>query len=93
MAGSLMVVSLAATALFVVLVILAHILNPEINARWRMLSELSIGRRGWVMNVAFLAWSASNIALALGLWSVAPSDEPVADRCEHRAARRRLRGC
>jgi hypothetical protein len=56
----------------VALVVLAHILNPEIDARWRMLSELSIGRRGWVMNVAFLAWSASNIALALALWSVAP---------------------
>jgi hypothetical protein len=72
MAGSLIVISLAASALFVILAVLAHILNPEIDARWRMLSELSIGREGWVMNVAFLAWSASNITLALALWSVAP---------------------
>lgn len=72
MAGSLIVISLAGSALFVVLVVLAHIFNPEIDARWRMLSELSIGRRGWVMNLAFLAWSASNIALALALWSVVP---------------------
>ena len=72
MAGSLIVISLAASALFVVLVLLAHILNPEIDARWRALSELSIGGRGWVMNVAFLAWSASNIALALAIWSVVP---------------------
>lgn len=72
MAGSLIVISLAASALFVALVILAHILNPEIDARWRALSELSIDRRGWVMNVAFLAWSASNIALALAIWSVVP---------------------
>ena len=72
MAGSLIVISLAASALFMVLVVLAHVLNPEIDARWRMLSELSIGRRGWVMNVAFLAWSASNMVLALALWSVVP---------------------
>jgi hypothetical protein len=69
---SLFIISLAASALFVVLVIVAHVLNPEIDGRWRMLSELSIGTRGWVMDVAFLVWSASNIALALALWSVVP---------------------
>lgn len=35
MAGSLIVISLAASALFVVLVVLAHILNPEIASRRR----------------------------------------------------------
>jgi hypothetical protein len=69
---SLIIISLAASALFVILVVLAHLLNPEIESRWRMLSELSIGRRGWVMNIAFIMWSISNIALALALWSVIP---------------------
>jgi hypothetical protein len=72
MAGSLIIVSLTTSSVFVILVVLAHILNPEIEARWRMLSELSIGRWGWVMNTAFLAWSASNIALALALWPILP---------------------
>lgn len=60
--------SLIASALFVVLVVAVHWLKPEIDPRWRMLSELAIGRHGWVMNVAFVAWSVSNLSLAAGLW-------------------------
>lgn len=69
---SLRVISLAASGLFVVLVLAAHLLKPEISPRWRMLSELAIGRWGWVMNAAFIAWSASNLALAAVLWSLLP---------------------
>jgi hypothetical protein len=70
--AALIELSLTASAAFAGLVILAHILKPEIDARWRMLSELSIGRWGGVMNAAFIAWSASNVALAFALWSLVP---------------------
>jgi hypothetical protein len=68
-----LIVSLAASALFVVLVLAAHVLKPEISPRWRMLSELSIGRIGCVMDAAFVAWAVSNIALGVGLWRLAPA--------------------
>jgi hypothetical protein len=70
---SFLIVSLVASALFVVLVLAAHVLNPEISPRWRMLSELSIGRLGWVMDVAFVVWAVSNLALAVALWRLAPA--------------------
>ena len=67
-----LVASLVASAVFVVLVTTAHFLKPKIDPRWRMLSELSIGRHGWVMNAAFVAWSVSNLSLAVGLIPLVP---------------------
>jgi hypothetical protein len=63
-----LIVSLAASGLLVGLVLLAHILKPEVSPRWRMLSELAIGRWGVMMNMAFIAWATSNMALAVALW-------------------------
>jgi hypothetical protein len=69
----LLIVSLVASALCVALVIAAHVLKPEISPCWRMLSELSIGRMGWVMDAAFVAWAVSNMALGMALWRLAPA--------------------
>lgn len=68
-----LIVSLVASTLFVVLVLAAHVLKPEISPRTRMLSELSIGRMGWVMDIAFVAWAVSNMTLAVALWPLAPA--------------------
>lgn len=71
--AAFLIVSLAASGLLVGLVLLAHVLKPEISPRWRMLSELAIGRWGVVMNMAFIAWAASNMALAVALWPLVPA--------------------
>jgi hypothetical protein len=68
-----LIVSLAASGLVVGLVLLAHVLKPEISPRWRMLSELAIGRWGAVMNTAFIAWAVSNMTLAMALWPLVPA--------------------
>jgi hypothetical protein len=57
----------AAAALFVALVALLHVLEPEFQPSWRMISEYATGRYGWIMRVAFFAWAASCFALALAL--------------------------
>lgn len=72
-----LIVSLAASGLLVGLVLLAHVLKPEISPRWRMLSELAIGRWGMVMNLAFIAWATSDIALALALRPVVSAWVPA----------------
>ena len=66
-------ISLIASGAFIGLVLVAHALKPEIDPRWRMLSELAIGRWGIVMNIAFVAWSMSNITLAIALRPFVPS--------------------
>jgi Protein of unknown function (DUF998) len=67
-----LVTSLVSSAASVLLIVAAHLLKPEIDPRRRMLSELSIGRLGRVMDAAFVAWSVSNLSLAAGLWPLVP---------------------
>jgi hypothetical protein len=59
--------ALAATVLAVGLVMLLHVLEPEFDPSWRMLSEYSLGRYGVLMRVAFLAAGTGVIALAAAL--------------------------
>src|SRR5262245_43389606 len=68
-----LIVSLAASGLLVGLVLVAHVLKPEVSPRWRMLSELAIGRWGVIMDMAFIVWAVSNMALAVALWPLVPA--------------------
>jgi len=65
------VYALGATALTVVLVVLLHLLEPEFDPSWRMLSEYSLGRYGVLMRAAFLAMGTAVIAVAVALWPTA----------------------
>jgi Protein of unknown function (DUF998) len=65
--------ALVATVLAVVLIVLLHILEPEYDPSWRMLSEYSLGRYGVLMRAAFLAMSTAVIAVAVALWGTAGS--------------------
>ena len=59
--------SLGAVVLAVGLVVLLHLLEPEFDPSWRMLSEYSLGRYGGLMRVVFLAVGSGVIAVALAL--------------------------
>ena len=54
-----------------VLLLLAnlHILSPEFDPSFRMVSEYALGHYGWVLSLMFLAWGISAWALAVALWS------------------------
>ena len=60
------------TAATAELIVFAHLLNPEISWRTGMLSELSLGGYGWVMDLAYLCWMISHIVLALALLPFVP---------------------
>jgi hypothetical protein len=62
-------VSLVSAILFPILLTTLLILQPEIDPRWRFVSEHALGRHGWMMSMAFLAMAASSVATALALWS------------------------
>lgn len=52
--------------IMVILAIIAlHALKPEFHPSWRFVSEYAIGPGGWIMQLAFVAWAASCVALAL----------------------------
>jgi hypothetical protein len=55
--------SLATLALLVAL----HILSPEFQPSWRMISEYANGEYPWVLTLMFLSWAVSSWALAYAL--------------------------
>jgi hypothetical membrane protein len=65
-AALLAIVAAAATLL---LLASLHVLSPEFDPSFRMVSEYALGHYGWVLSLMFLAWGMSAWALALALWS------------------------
>src|SRR5258706_3087852 len=58
----------AATATLLLLASL-HVLSPEFDPSFRMVSEYALGHYGWVLSLMFLAWGMSAWTLAVALWS------------------------
>jgi hypothetical protein len=48
---------------FLALLALLHVLKPELDPSWRMVSEYEIGRHGWVMRLAFLFLAVGTAAI------------------------------
>ena len=62
------VTALVVGGITVGLIALLHVLKPEYDPSWRMISEYSLGRHGWVMRLAFLAMALALGATCLALW-------------------------
>jgi len=62
---------LAMVAAAATLLLLAglHILSPEFDPSFRMVSEYALGHYGWVLSLMFLAWAISSWVLAVAIWS------------------------
>jgi len=62
---------LAMAAAVMVLLLLAslHILSPEFDPSWRVVSEYANGRYRWVLSLMFAFWALSTWALAIAIWS------------------------
>jgi hypothetical protein len=59
-----------ATAVAALLLLFSlHVLSPEFDPSWRMVSEYALGHYGWVLSLMFLAWGMSSWALAVAIWS------------------------
>jgi Protein of unknown function (DUF998) len=61
--------SLALTAATILLLAALHVLSPEFDPSWRVISEYALGRYGWVLSLMFLAWGLSTWALAVTIRS------------------------
>ena len=46
-----------------------HVLSPEFDPSWRVVSEYALGRHGWVLSLMFLAWAISSWCLAFAIRS------------------------
>lgn len=66
---STMAARLSFTTATLCLLLLAalHVLKPELDPSWHMVSEYAIGRFGWVMMLSFLSMSVSCAALFVAI--------------------------
>lgn len=62
------VTALVAGGITVGLIAILHVLEPEYDPSWRMISEYSFGRYGWVMRLAFVTMAISPAATCVALW-------------------------
>ncbi|TFV81780.1 DUF998 domain-containing protein [Microbacterium sp. dk485] len=60
--------ALMAGGFTVALIAILHVLKPEYDASWRMISEYSLGRHGWVMRLAFVTMAIGLYATCVALW-------------------------
>jgi hypothetical protein len=58
-----------AAALFLVLLAVLHLLKPEYDPSWRMISEYEIGRFGWAMQLAFFSLAIAHVSVIAAVWS------------------------
>jgi len=63
--------AIAAAAAALLLLASLHVLSPEFNPAWRMVSEYAYGHYGWVLALMFAAWGVSSWALTVALWAEA----------------------
>ena len=61
--------SFATAIISLVIVAILHIIKPEIEPSWHMLSEYAIGDHSWVMKLAFFSWATSCFTLAIAVRS------------------------
>ena len=45
-----------------------HVARPELDPSWVPISDFALGRHGWLMNGAFIAWGAATVTAALSVW-------------------------
>ena len=64
--GSILAIGMS--ILVLVLLISLHILSPEFNPAWRMVSEYANGKYPMILSARFFLWGAASWALAYTLW-------------------------
>ncbi|CAG1016002.1 hypothetical protein ANAEL_05432 [Anaerolineales bacterium] len=56
------------SAVFLLILLLLHFLEPEFDPLWRMISEYELGQYGWMMQLAFACWGMSVLFVLVTLW-------------------------
>ena len=67
--GSTAPLAIAAAVAVVMLLAGLHILSPEFDPSWRMVSEYANGQYSGVLSLMFISWAVSSWALAFTIWS------------------------
>ncbi len=72
------ILSLAASITTLVCLAALHVLSPEFDPSWRVVSEYALGGHRWALSLMFLAWATSSWGLALLMSMTAANDSTEA---------------
>ena len=61
-------ISLIAVALFITLLAVLHIIEPEFEPSKHLISEYELGRFGWLMSLAFFSLGIGVLSMVLSTW-------------------------
>jgi hypothetical protein len=61
-------IAIAAALISALALVALHVLSPEFEMSWRMVSEYSSGRYGGLLTAVFVTWATASWALAVALW-------------------------
>jgi len=61
--------SIASGVATIALLVALHLLSPEFDPSWRMVSEYALGDYGWVLSLMFLTWALSCVMLFFAIKS------------------------
>ena len=70
-------VSLATSMAALLCLVALHVLSPEFDPSWRVVSEYALGRHGWALSSMFIMWAVSSWALA---YAVRPQMKTIGGR-------------
>jgi Protein of unknown function (DUF998) len=59
--------SIVGAGLVLALLAALHVLSPEFDPAWRVVSEYANGHYGWILSLLFACWATSSWALALAI--------------------------
>jgi hypothetical protein len=62
-------VAIGAAGVTLLLLASLHVLSPEFDPSFRVVSEYANGRYAWVLSLMFTAWAVSSWSLVIALWS------------------------
>ena len=62
-------ISRTGAATFVLLLVILHLIRPDLDPSWRFISEYANGPHGWMMVAAFIALATSFVSLFVALRS------------------------
>jgi hypothetical protein len=61
--------AIAAAAAVLLLLASLHLVSPEFDPSWRMVSEYANGGYAWVLSLMFIIWAISSWTVASAIWS------------------------
>jgi hypothetical protein len=61
------------TGIFLVILVVLHVVRPDLDPSWRFISEYELGPHGWLMHVAFISLAVGTTSVALAVVSQALS--------------------